>query len=251
MTMSAFFVEHRLQLVHGDVRRLRVVLDHLGKRLARHMDAAVDAKAGGLPRFQPALEITDVGVAELTHSLRGACGNPLAVVAPNDARTPARHEIVNHELEPGERHTGRHQMMARTERQLLARIKQGNFATVAQGALEVLRGDGFCGGHGVGPSESLRAQARAVRPGSALNCDDGNPRPYSAAKQDVNGRVKALEERRRFARLWPGRDDDRQSCSPPHAALMFERLTWSRFFPSMRTSLVGPARLGEWTAPTS
>ncbi len=34
-------------------------------------------------------------------------------------------------------------------------------------------------------------------------------------------------------------------------ALMLERLTWSRFLPSMRTSLTAASRLGECTAPTS
>ena len=35
------------------------------------------------------------------------------------------------------------------------------------------------------------------------------------------------------------------------AALMFERCTWSRFLPSIRTSFVSPSRFGEWTTPTS
>ena len=34
-------------------------------------------------------------------------------------------------------------------------------------------------------------------------------------------------------------------------ALMLERLTWSRFLPSMRISFTGASRLGECTAPTS
>ena len=41
------------------------------------------------------------------------------------------------------------------------------------------------------------------------------------------------------------------ACVSASAALMLERLMWSRLEPSMRTSLVSPSRLGEWTTPTS
>ncbi len=50
-----------------------------------------------------------------------------------------------------------------------------------------------------------------------------------------------------------GRDDKypARARRQRYFALMLERLTWSRFLPSMRTSLTAASRLGECTAPTS
>ena len=53
-------VDQLLQLGRGDPRRAGLVLDHLGERLAGHMDAAIEAIAGGLPGGDAALQHRDI-----------------------------------------------------------------------------------------------------------------------------------------------------------------------------------------------
>ena len=47
-----------------------------------------------------AVEPGDVVIAERGHPFRGARRQSLAVIAPDDACTAPRHEIVDHELQP-------------------------------------------------------------------------------------------------------------------------------------------------------
>ena len=97
----------------GDPGRARLVLDHLGERLAGHVHAAVDAEAGRLPGRDPAVEHRHVRVAERRHPRGGARRQTFAVVAPHDACRAPRHQIVDQQLQPAERHARRHQQMAR------------------------------------------------------------------------------------------------------------------------------------------
>ena len=88
-------VDQLLQVGRGNPRGAGFVLDHLGEGLAGHMHAAVEAIAGGLPGGDAAVQYRDVPVAERAHARGGTLGQPLAIVAPHDARCPPRHQIVD------------------------------------------------------------------------------------------------------------------------------------------------------------
>ena len=94
-------IDQRLQILNGDPGRARLVLDHFGKRLAGHVHAAIDAEARRLPRGDAAVEPGDVVIAERGHPFRGARRQSLAVIAPDDACTAPRHEIVDHAAPAG------------------------------------------------------------------------------------------------------------------------------------------------------
>jgi len=84
-----------LQVLGGYPRRAGLVLHHLGECLAGHMHAAVDAKARRFPRGDSPVQPTDVLIAERRHPRGGARRQPLSVVAPDNARTAPRHQIVD------------------------------------------------------------------------------------------------------------------------------------------------------------
>ena len=136
-------IDQRLQVLGGDPRRAGLVLDHLGECLAGHVHAAVDAKAGRFPRGDAAVQQRDVLIAERRHPRGGARRQALAVVAPDDARTAPRHQIVDQQFQPAQRNARRHQQMAPAERQLLARVEQGDLAAIVQLRLQCPRIDAF------------------------------------------------------------------------------------------------------------
>jgi hypothetical protein len=90
-----------------------------------------------------AVEPGDVVIAERGHPFRGARRQSLAVIAPDDACTAPRHEIVDHELQPAERNARCHQKVALAERPFLARVEQGQLAAVVKLGLQGPRIDPF------------------------------------------------------------------------------------------------------------
>jgi len=129
-------IDQRLQILNGDPGRTRLVLDNFGKGFAGYVHAAIDAEAGRLPYGYAAVEPGDVVIAERGHPFRRARRQSLAVIAPDDACTAPRHEIVDHELQPAERNARCHQKVALAERPFLARVEQGQLAAVVKLGLQ-------------------------------------------------------------------------------------------------------------------
>ena len=65
-------VDQRLQIGRRYPRRPGLVLDDLGKRLARHVNAAVEAIPGRLPSRDAAVQHRDISVAERAHAAGSA-----------------------------------------------------------------------------------------------------------------------------------------------------------------------------------
>ncbi len=136
-------IDQGLQVLGGYPGCAGLMLHHLGECLAGHVHAAVDAKARRFPRGNSTVEPADVLIAECRHPRGGARRQPLAIVAPDDARTAPRHQIVGQQLQSAQRSTGRHQQMAPAEWQLLARIEQGQLAAIVQLGFQCPRIDAF------------------------------------------------------------------------------------------------------------
>ena len=117
------------------------MLDNLGERLARHVHAAVDAKAGALPGGDAAVEDRHVRIAEVGHSLGGPLARASAVVTPHNACLASRHHVVGQHLDASQRHARGHEDVALPERQLLAGIEESDFQPVVQRRLEGPRVD--------------------------------------------------------------------------------------------------------------
>src|SRR5262245_30387681 len=118
----AVTVDQCLELVGRDPGSAEVVLDDLGKRLARHVHAAVDAKAGSLPGGDAAVEDRHVRIAKVGHSPGGPLAQTSAVVAPHDACLASRHHVVCQYLDASQGEASGHEDVALAERQFLAGI---------------------------------------------------------------------------------------------------------------------------------
>ena len=67
-------IDQRFELGGRDPGRAEIVLDNLGERFARHVHAAVDAKAGALPGGDSAVKDRHVRIAEVGHPPGGPFG---------------------------------------------------------------------------------------------------------------------------------------------------------------------------------
>ena len=134
-------IDQRLELGGRDPGRAEIVLDNLGERLARHVHAAVDAKAGALPGGDAAVKDRHVRIAEVGHPLGGPLAQASAVVAPHNACLASRHHVVGQHLDAPQRHARGHQDVPLPERLLLAGIEEGDFEPVVQRRLEGPRVD--------------------------------------------------------------------------------------------------------------
>jgi len=106
------------------------------ERLARHVHAAVDTKAGALPGGDAAVKDRHVRIAEVGHPLGGPLSQATAVVTPHNACPASRHHVVSQHLNASQRHARSHENVAFPERLFFAGIEESDFEPVVQRCLE-------------------------------------------------------------------------------------------------------------------
>ena len=153
-------VDQGFQVGRGNPRRAGLVLDDFGERLARDVHAAIDAVPGRLPGRDAAVEHRHIRIAERSHAPGGEQCRTVAVVAPHDSGGAARHQIVDEQFQPAQRHARRQQQVAPAENALLARVEQGDLAAIVQLRLQIASADALDVVCHVLPS--LDAQSRAA-----------------------------------------------------------------------------------------
>ena len=112
------------------------MLDYFGECLAGNMHAAVDAIAGRFPGGDSAIQERDVLIAECGHPFCGARRQPFTVIAPDNARAAPRHQIVDQQFQPAERHARRHQQMPPPNGSFLTRVEQSDLAAIVKLGLQ-------------------------------------------------------------------------------------------------------------------
>ena len=142
-----------VQLLGGDVRRVALDLDDLGKGLAGHVGAREQRMPGRRPRRDTAVEDMDRGIAERRQPARRLGGDAVAVVEQHDPAVPARHQPRHHQLQPAIGGVHRKQRMAVAVLPLLAHVEKRDLAAIAKPAPQGrdINGGGGCrrAGHGL------------------------------------------------------------------------------------------------------
>ncbi len=131
------------KLGRGDVRRAVGMLDIFAERLARHVHAGEQLKAGGAPSGDAAGENAHIGIAVARQDRRRTRGEAVTIVAQDDARRAARHQGAEFQFKTAERHRARQQQMTLREDQFLAHVDEREFAAAADHVAEIMRADGM------------------------------------------------------------------------------------------------------------
>ena len=123
----------RFSSSRGDARRLVAVLDEFAEGFGRHVDAAEELAARGLPAGAAALEDCDVGVADRAQlASPPSRARPLAAVENDDRRALPRHQVGDDHLEPRERRGAGEERMAAVVHALLAHVEQRELRAAAR-----------------------------------------------------------------------------------------------------------------------